>query len=146
MAEPEEGIWGSEPGDLGRRLSSPKASLTLPDRAGSEWGLASLLTALACLVLCPGTLLVWASVITAHEHRWDRPSVHRLCIVLICCEFLVLGLIGTALAFAIVGGAVARKNQTSCALPVTALIVSSVTLALWIVILVCSFSMTDGLW
>jgi hypothetical protein len=146
MAEREEGIWGGEAGELGRKLSYPTAALTLPPRTGSEWGLASLLTAVACLVVCPTSLLVWASVITAHEHRWDRPSVHHICILLISCEFLVLGLVGTALAFAIVGLNAARKYETPMGLPLTGLIVSAVTMAFWIVILICSFAMTEGLW
>ena len=93
MAERDEGIWGGEAGELGRKLSYPAAQLTLAPRTGSEWGLASLLTGLACLIVCPTTLLVWASVIAVHDARWSKTDVRNMCTALIGCEFLVLGLV-----------------------------------------------------
>jgi hypothetical protein len=147
MAEHEQGIWGGEAGDLARRRSpSAGASLTLPGPQGSEWGLAALLTAGFCMVLCPTTLLVWASIVSVHAVRWSRSDVHTMCILVTACEFLVAALAGMALAFGIVGLIAARKNQTPVALPLTGLIVSVVTLVFWIVIIGCSFATTGGLW
>jgi hypothetical protein len=146
MAEHGEGIWSREGGELSRKLGYPTAPPPLPDRAGSEWGLASLLTGGACLVLCPTTLLVWASIVSVHAVRWSRSDVHNMCVLLTGCELVVLGLVGTALAFGIVGLVAARKNQTTIALPLTGLIVSAATMIFWLVILVCSFATMGGLW
>jgi hypothetical protein len=145
VAEHEEGIWGRDAGELGRKLSYPTAPAPLPTRTGSEWGLASLLTAGVCLIVCPTTLLVWASIIAVHDQRWTKTDVRDMCLALIGCEFLVFGLVATALAFGIVGVTAARKHQTPVALPLTGLIVSAVTLVCWIVILVSSVSTMGGL-
>jgi hypothetical protein len=144
MAEREEGIWGGE-GELSRKLSYPAAQLRLPPRTGSEWGLASLLTGGLCLVICPTTLLVWASIISVHDQRWTKADVRNMCAALISCEFLVVGLVGMALAFAIVGLVASRKHETPAALPLTGLIVSAVTMIFWIVIVVSSFMTMGGL-
>jgi hypothetical protein len=140
MAEHEEGIWGGEAADPARKRSHPAAPLVLPDRVGSEWGLASLLTGVACLVMCPTTLLVWASVVSVHAVRWSRADVRNICILLISCQFLVLGLVAMALAFAIVGLTAGRRQQTPVALPLAGLVVSAVTAVFWVIIIICSFA------
>jgi hypothetical protein len=139
MAEREEGIWGGEAGELGRRRSeSAGPSLTLPAPHGTEWGLASLVAAGACLLLCPGALLVWISYV--HAPFWSHPDHRTISVVLLACHFLALGLTAMALAFAIVGLTAARRQQTPIALPLTGLIVSGVTLLFWLLIIICTFA------
>jgi hypothetical protein len=145
MADREEGIWGGESGELARKLTYPTAPPPLPTRGGSEWGLASLLTGAVCLIVCPTTLLVWASIISVHDRRWSKTDVRNMCAALMACQLLVFGLVAMALAFGIVGLTAARRHHAPVALPLTGLVVSAVTLVCWIVILVSSLLTTAGL-
>jgi hypothetical protein len=145
MAEEEEGIWGGERGEMGRKLTHPDAPRRVPSRHASEWGLASLLTGGFCLLLCPGTLVVWAGVISVHAERWGRADVRNICVALICCQFLVLFLNVMAIAFGAVGLMGPREERTSVALPLAGLVVSLVTILFWVVIIVSSFMTTFSL-
>jgi hypothetical protein len=137
MAEREEGIWSGDAGELARRRAQPGGlSLTLPGQQGSEWGLAALLTASACMILCPLALLVWVGLF--HADFWSWSDRRHISVVLVACQFIAFGLTAMCLAFAIVGLTAARRQQTPVALPLTALVVSGVTLVFWIIILVCT--------
>ncbi len=136
MAEREEGIWGGEAEVLGRKLTLPTAEPPSPNRTGAEWGLAALVAGGACFLLCPGALLVWVAFV--HADFWSHSDRRILSVIFTACHFLAFGLTAVAMAFAITGLTAARKQQTPVALPLTALILSGVTLLFWILILICT--------
>jgi len=142
MSKPEERIWSRSLEGPGPESTPP---LAFPGRRAAEWGLASLLMGSVFMLLCPLTLLVWASVISVHEKRWDKPSVNTICTALIVTEFGVLVLILVGVVFGLVGWSTARTERAPAALPVAGTMLGLMTLLFWIIILASSFITSHSL-